>query len=243
MIAASPAQSATVQPRRFGLILEIVLVLAVLVSTKLIFDQIAWKYAGPISLTFTLATIGLITWRRKESWSSFGLRGLRRWWSFPLVLPQAVLATACIIGIGAGMAFLGDFLGFWSVEGTQEGVEDRWGNIEGNLPVYLTWLAIAWTSAAFGEEIFFRGYLIDRIGKLLPKARWASFVAILIPALIFGIAHAYYQGIRGLVVTGMIGLALGALYLLNKRNLWPNILAHGAVDTLAFTAMYLNLDI
>lgn len=243
MIAASPAQTAPVQPGRFGLILEIVLVLAVLVSTKLIFDQIVWKYAGPISLAFTLATIGLITWRRKESWSSFGLRRLRRWWSFPLILPQGLLAIIAILSIGAGTAYLGDFLGFWSVEGDAEGVEARWGNIEGNLPVYLSWLAIGWTSAAFGEEIFFRGYLIDRIGKLLPDARWASFVAILIPALIFGIAHAYYQGIQGLVTTGMIGLALGVLYLLNKRNLWPNILAHGAVDTLAFTAMYLSLDI
>ncbi|WP_203292971.1 CPBP family intramembrane glutamic endopeptidase [Maricaulis parjimensis] len=243
MIAASPAQTAPVQPGRLGLILEIALVMGVLISTKLIFDQVAWKYAGPISLAFTLATIGVITCLRKESWSSFGLRRLRRWWSFPLILPQGLLATIAIIGIGAGTAYLGDFLGFWSVEGDAEGVEARWGNIQGNLPVYLTWLAIAWTSAAFGEEIFFRGYLIDRVGKLLPDARWASFVSILIPALIFGIAHAYYQGIQGLFTTGMIGLALGALYLLNKRNLWPNILAHGIVDTLAFTAMYLNLDI
>ena len=36
---------------------------------------------------------------------------------------------------------------------------------------------------------------------------------------------------------------VGTLYLLYKRNLWPLILAHGAVDSLAFTAMYLDLDI
>ncbi|WP_417486593.1 CPBP family intramembrane glutamic endopeptidase [Maricaulis sp.] len=234
----------TTPPRRAtSLIIELAVVMAVLVSTKLIFDQIAWRFAGPISLAFALVTIAGFTIRHKESWASFGLRRLKRWWSIPLVLPQALLGVVAILAIGAGTALAGDALGFWSTEGTQEGVEDRWGNIVGNLPVYLMWMAIGWTSAAFGEEIFFRGYLIDRISKLLPNARWASFVAVLIPALIFGIAHAYYQGIRGLIVTGLIGLALGALYLVNKRNLWPNIIAHGLVDSLAFTAMYLDLDI
>lgn len=226
-----------------GLIIELAIVMAVLVSTKLIFDQIAWRFAGPISLTFTLAAIAGFTIRHRESWSSFGLRRLKRWWSVPLVLPQALLGVVAILAIGAGTALAGEALGFWTTEGTQTGVEARWGNIEGNLPVYLMWMAIGWTSAAFGEEIFFRGYLIDRIGKLLPSARWATAVAVFIPALIFGIAHAYYQGVRGLIVTGLIGLALGTLYLVNKRNLWPNIIAHGVVDSLAFTAMYLDLDI
>ena len=40
-----------------GLIIELAIVMVVLVSTKLIFDQIAWRFAGPISLTFTLAAI------------------------------------------------------------------------------------------------------------------------------------------------------------------------------------------
>jgi membrane protease YdiL (CAAX protease family) len=226
-----------------GLLIELAIVMAVLISTKLIFDQIAWRFAGPISLAFALVAIAGFTTRHRESWSSFGLRRLKRWWSIPLVLPQALLGIAAILAVGAGAAYAGEALGFWTTEGTQDGVEERWGNIVGNLPVYLMWMAIGWTSAAFGEEIFFRGYLIDRIGKLLPDTRWASLVSILIPALVFGIAHAYYQGIRGLVVTGLIGLALGALYLVNKRNLWPNIIAHGAVDSLAFTAMYLDLDI
>lgn len=229
--------------RRFGVLIELAIVMAVLVLTKLIFDQIAWRFAGPISLAFTLATIGVVTVLRKESWAHFGLRRLRRWWSFPLVLPQALLGIVAILGIGTGTALLGEALGFWSTEGTSAGVEARWGDIDGNLPVYLMWMAIGWTSAAFGEEIFFRGYLIDRIGKLLPSARWATAVAVFIPALIFGIAHAYYQGVRGLIVTGLIGLALGTLYLVNKRNLWPNIIAHGVVDSLAFTATYLDLDI
>lgn len=44
-------------------------------------------------------------------------------------------------------------------------------------------------------------------------------------------------------MTGMIGVVLGTLYLVFKRNLWPLILAHALVDSLAFTAMYLDLEI
>lgn len=228
---------------RIELLIELVLVATVMTGSKALFDQVDWRFAGPFSMGCTITTIALISYFRKESWANLGFRKLRHWWSGPLILPQALLGVIVIIGIGAGAAYLGDALGAWNVDETPEGVEARWGNVEGNLPVYLLWLAIIWTSAAFGEEIFFRGYLIDRVGRFLPKARWASFIAILIPALIFGAVHAYYQGFRGFVVTGLIGLALGALYLANKRNLWPNILAHGAVDTLGFTALYLDLDI
>ena len=55
-----------------GLIIELAIVMAVLVGTKLIFDQIAWRFAGPISLAFTLVTIAGFTSRHKESWASFG---------------------------------------------------------------------------------------------------------------------------------------------------------------------------
>lgn len=228
---------------RMAIFAELIIVLAVLIGTKLVFDQIVWKFAGPLSLACTLATILFFTRRNGESWSGFGLVRLKRWWSFPLILPQAALGVVAIIGVGAGMAFLGDALGFWTTEGTQEGVDNRWGDIVGNLPVYLTWLVIAWVSAGFGEEVFFRGYVINRLSRLLPDARWAVPVAVILAAVGFGIAHMYYQGVRGLVVTGMIGLAIGTLYILYRRNLWPLIIAHGAVDTLAFTAMYLDLDI
>ncbi|MEE2526461.1 CPBP family intramembrane glutamic endopeptidase [Hyphobacterium sp. HN65] len=228
---------------RFAILVELGIVLTVLIGSKLLFDQIAWRFAGPLSLLCTLITIYFFARGNQETVSDFGLIRLRKWWSFPLILPQSALATVAIIASGAGMAYLGGALGFWPVEEVPSGVEDRWGNIVGNFPVYLGWLAIVWTSAAFGEEIFFRSYLIRRVEALLPGVKWAAALAVIIAATGFGIAHMYYQGVRGLVVTGVIGLALGTLYLVYKRNLWPLVLAHGAVDTLAFTAMYLDLDI
>ncbi|GJL97726.1 MAG: hypothetical protein DHS20C06_15430 [Hyphobacterium sp.] len=228
---------------RFAIFLELLVVLATLIGSKLVFDQIVWKFAGPLSLLCTFAVIAAFTARNRESWSGFGLVRLNGWKSWALLLPQAVLGMVAILAIGAGTAFAGDAIGLWTTDETMSGVEDRWGDIVGNLPVYLGWLAIAWISAGFGEEVFFRGYMINRVEALLPHVKWALPLAVIIPAIGFGFAHMYYQGFRGLVVTGLIGLMIGTLYILYKRNIWPLIIAHGAVDTLGFTAMYLDLDV
>ena len=244
--ATTPDQATPLPARnssRFGVLAELALVIAVMVGSKLIFDRIVWTYAGPLSLLCTFTLLLVITRLRRESWSNFGLVKLRRWWSWPLIIPQALLGFAAIGLIGAGTAFLGDALGFWSTDTIPEGVEARFGNVVGNLPVYLGWIALSWISAGFGEEVFFRGYMINRAGKFFPKAWWGTAFAVLLPAIGFGIVHMYYQGLRGLVVTGMIGLALGTLYILYKRNIWPLVIAHGAFDTLTFTAFYLDLDV
>jgi len=235
--------SDTLKNNRFVAALELGLALLFILNFKPFLDQFFWKYAGPATLAVTLTIITIYLHRRGETWASLGLRSLPSWKSILLVLPQTLLAVVAIIGTGAGMAFGGDALGLWDVSATPEGVEDRWGDIEGNLTMYLVWLGLSWISAGFGEELFFRAFMISRAERIFKGIPFALFFAILIPALIFGYVHYYYQGFRGLIVTGMIGLMLGLLYLLYKRNLWPLILAHGIVDSIGFTAMYLNLDV
>ena len=104
-------------------------------------------------------------------------------------------------------------------------------------------MLVIWTSAALGDEMFFRGFLITRFERVVAGIPFAAIIAVILAALIFGAGHFYYQGIRGLVVVAAIGVVIGSLYLLYKRNLWPLILAHGAVDSLGMTARYLNLDV
>ena len=41
----------------------------------------------------------------------------------------------------------------------------------------------------------------------------------------------------------MIGVVIGCLFLLYKRNLWPLIIAHAFVDSLGITVMYMGWDI
>jgi membrane protease YdiL (CAAX protease family) len=108
--------------------------------------------------------------------------------------------------------------------------------------LYLLWLVTVWTAAAFGEEMFFRGYLVTRLQTVFADIKFGVVLAVLVPALLFGLGHVYYQGLRGLVITGAIGLAFGTMFLLFKRNLWPVVLWHGIIDTLTFTAIFMNWE-
>lgn len=233
----------TEQPHsRLRAAIELTAGVTIAFGTKAILDPYIWKFSGPISLAVVLTVATLYLHSRGETWAQLGLRNPGGWKSWALLLPQILLGVVVILGVGAGTALLGDALGLWQAGALPDGAEDRWGDIRGNLPVYLLWLVLAWVSAGFGEELFFRGFMVSRAERVTKGLPFALFLAVLIPAAIFGIAHFYYQGLRGLIVTGLIGLSLGTLYLLYKRNLWPLIVAHGLVDTLGFTALYLDAD-
>lgn len=107
--------------------------------------------------------------------------------------------------------------------------------IEGNTAAYLVFLLpVAWGSAAFGEELLLRGFVLHRFAGLL-GAGWG----LALQALLFALGHAY-QGVTGMINLFVVGLLLGWLYLRAGRNLWPAIAAHGLVDTLSLTLIYLG---
>jgi membrane protease YdiL (CAAX protease family) len=113
--------------------------------------------------------------------------------------------------------------------------------VEGNTAEYLYWLLpVIWGSAAFGEELLFRGYLQTRLHKALRGAKGAAFLALVLQAVIFGALHSY-QGMGGAIMAGSTGLVLGAVYLGAGKNLWAPIILHGLVDTISISAIYLGV--
>tara|TARA_R110002051_G_scaffold68434_4_gene123337 strand:- start:35288 stop:36064 length:777 start_codon:yes stop_codon:yes gene_type:complete len=224
------------------LVLELAAVIACLILTKLAFDPIAWRFAGPMSMACTITFIALLARMRSETWSDFGLRGLPGMKSKLWFLPQVLLGVIAIMGSGAVVTFGGDALGLWDVNATPAGVEDRFAGVTGNLPRYLMWMGLGIVSGGFGEEIFFRGYLMRRVEGILPASVLRPVLMVVLPALMFGAVHFYYQGLRGMLSIAAIGFAMGTLYLLYKRNLWPLIIAHAIVDSIGFTALYLGVE-
>jgi membrane protease YdiL (CAAX protease family) len=101
------------------------------------------------------------------------------------------------------------------------------------------WLSVVWTLAAFGEEMIFRGYFMNRIADLLGNGRTGWISALLLSSLLFGVGHGY-QGLAGAIGTTEIGLLLGALYLVNRRNLWMNIVCHGFIDSISLISLYFS---
>ena len=105
--------------------------------------------------------------------------------------------------------------------------------LEGDLAMYLWFLLpISWGSAAIGEEMLARGFLLYRLEGMTNTA-----AAVLLQAAIFGVAH-FYQGLAGILTTFTVGLVLGVVYVKCGRSLLPAIIAHGVIDTIAMTALY-----
>lgn len=111
----------------------------------------------------------------------------------------------------------------------------RFSILEGNLFMYLWFLLpVAWGSAAIGEELLMRGFFLHRLRGLA-----GTYVAVVLQAFLFAIGH-FYQGIVGVISIFMLGLVFGAVYVRSGGNLVPLIIAHGVIDTLALTAIYLG---
>jgi uncharacterized protein len=174
---------------------------------------------------------------RGETWASFGLIWPKSWWR---VVGLGVLLFVFIVvySVVAQQAINDAVASFTGTSPNK--ARDMFGVIEGNLPLFLFLLPFVWLFAAFGEEVFYRGYLMTRFAQFMGETRMAWAVAVVAQAALFGAAHAY-QGPVGMVGTGLIAVISGAATLLFRRNLWPAIIAHGLQDTLGFTLLYLGL--
>ena len=107
--------------------------------------------------------------------------------------------------------------------------------LEGNLGMYLWFLIpVAWGSAAIGEEILARGFLLHRTEGLT-----GTVAAVILQAALFALAHSY-QGPSGMINIFVLALVFGAVYVKCGRNLLPLILAHGLIDTISLTMIYLG---
>ncbi len=111
--------------------------------------------------------------------------------------------------------------------------------LHGNLPMLLLALAAVYLVSSFGEEVVYRGFLMTRLAEMGKGTRVAWGTALMISAIVFGLAH-FDWGVVGIVQTTFMGLALAASYLLVKRNLWVLILAHAYIDTLLLVQLYLG---
>jgi membrane protease YdiL (CAAX protease family) len=176
------------------------------------------------------------------AWASLHLRHLR-WRDVGLRRPDCWLPTIGLaLLIGAGYQVLDILLIAPLLQKlTGEAIDlSQFSLLRDNLFLLIASLAISWTEAAFIEEMFFRGYLLNRITDLFGRERVGIIIALFGNAIVFGLAHAY-QGTAGVVDTALAGLVLGGLYLLTGRNLWLPILTHGIIDTVGFLIIYSGL--
>ena len=181
-----------------------------------------------------LVVLGLASMRLRNG--SFAALGFRRPDSWRRIVLIALAAAALRVVLGQ---FVIDPLTalVWPPAVAPAGVE----SIAGDIGTALAYLGIVWTFAAFGEEIAYRGYLMNRAADAGGRTTAAWWIAVVVVSILFGYGH-FYKGPSGIVDSGVAGLILGAAYLLSGRNLWTTVLAHGFIDTFGVICLYFGWD-
>ena len=84
-------------------------------------------------------------------------------------------------------------------------------------------------TGTFLEEVFYRGYLIERM-TILTNHKW---VAAFVSWLLFTLVHLKFFGLGPTIDTSVISAVLVLLYM-KEKSIWPCIVLHGVNDALAF---------
>ncbi len=209
--------------------LEILGILLLSVAGLAVGSMSGWLPLSPIlAMVFPLILATLLLRREGKSWPDIGFPKRLSWWRFIgytlAALALTLLANSLVVGplLNALNAPAAD------ITLLTEG-------LEGNTLNYVVFMIfIVWGSAAFGEELIARGFILDRFSKL-----FGTSIAVVAQAAIFALAHSY-QGITGVVTIFVLALIFGGVYIRSGRNLLPVIVAHGIIDSIGITAIYLG---
>ena len=95
--------------------------------------------------------------------------------------------------------------------------------------------------AGFSEEVLFRGYLFERLGRLLGRGRVATVAIVIVTSLLFAAAHYQGQGLPGVEQALVTGLVFATLYA-RTRALPFIMILHTAFDLTAAYLIYHRLE-
>ena|SRR5215471_2971969 len=186
----------------------------------------------PFSKTPFLVLLGTISlWVRRVGWRAIGLTRNRTW--------AKTLALGFVLGLLMEALELFVTQPFLVRVLHKQPDFSVFRSVTGNWKLTLLFIALAWILAAFGEEMVYRGYLMNRVADLLKRTRTAWIISLFAVNIGFGMAHGY-QGITGLIDEGLMGVLLGVMYLRTGRNLAVPIVAHGVADTVDFLLIFIG---
>lgn len=187
-------------------------------------------FLGAAGYYLGIAIVLSVAWSNRWKLNIFGLsRGNSRAAIFTAILYSILLL---IIFDALLQPIIESFFGKINLESFE--------GIRGNFISYVIFVLIMWVVAAFGEELFYRGFLMKRIAGYLGNKNESWFLAAAIIGVFFGLAH-LYQGISGVITTGLIGFAMGLIFM-KSRNLLIPILVHGIYDTIGITLLFLGKE-
>lgn len=165
-----------------------------------------------IILTLVGLLLLLVVKGEKQSLSSIGLY----WGHWKSTIRIALMILVCTFSAIIAGIFIAQSLGW------------RFGESQAFNQLSLWVVTLITIRAGVAEEVFMRGYLLERLG-LIFKNKWVVAALSLIP---FALLHYPGQGWAGVLVSFNAGAVLTAFYFW-KRDLKANIIAHFLIDFIA----------
>jgi membrane protease YdiL (CAAX protease family) len=113
--------------------------------------------------------------------------------------------------------------------------------LAGNTGAIPEMLYVMIVGAGFGEEMIFRGWAFERLGKIFGSALWAKALVVLLTSAWFGYEHYSFQGFAGVQNAAIVGLIFGSVFAITGR-LFPLMIAHAAFDLTALAMIYWDFE-
>jgi len=188
---------------------------------------------GNIPLDGVMLPVGALltlTWMRlsRTPWHEIGYARPRSW------------IGAVVVGVAFGVAFKFLMKALVMPLLGADPVNHAYHYLAGNkaaLPAAV-WMMFA---AGFGEETVYRGYMFERLGKLVGSGALAKGAIVLLTSAWFGVGHYASQGLAGAEQAMLVGLVYGAIYASTHR-IFMLMCAHTAFDLTALAMIYWNLE-
>lgn len=174
-------------------------------------------------------------------WASLRLRGMR--WKDVGFRSPPDWKKALLLGVAVGLCM--EALELFITQpllarlmGKMPDLSD-FADMVGNWKMFVIYLLLIWTLGVLGEEIVYRGYLMNRVAGVFRDTKAAWVLSLIAVSVVFGCGH-LDQGATGMTENVLNGLLLGGLYLACGRNLAVPVIAHAVTDTLDMVLIYLG---
>lgn len=184
---------------------------------------------GLLAVFAALALVVLLVIMRGQSLRDIGFRRPNRLWMLPLW------------GLGMLVTFV--FVQNVSLMALSQVIEvprpelSRYDFLYHNVPALVSMLAVVWVTASLPEEMIYRGFVFDRLERIVGTGARAKAAIVVLSALFFGAVH-FHAGFGGVLTTFIMGLVWGVMFVLTRRNIWPLILGHYLTDAYGVTALF-----
>ena len=168
-------------------------------------------------------------WRSHTAWRDIG-------YAWPASWPRTLAVGICFGSVFKIVmkAVVMPLLGANPVNVAYHYLAGNWAALPGALFAVVV-------GAGFGEETVFRGYMFERLGRLLGRTMWAKMAIVVATAALFAAAHYPDQGLAGVEQAAFTGLAFGGIFAVTGQ-IWMLICAHAAFDVVAVAIIYFDVE-